>query len=166
MRIISFIVIIVLSGGLIDAYGQEKQIVGLVEKVKICPENLTMYAKLDTGAEHSSLSATNIQEFYREGKQWIRFDVHTLKGLWGTREKRLIRIAKIKRHRGETHERPVIKLLVCLGNQQQEVEFNLTDRRKFEYQMLIGRSLLNGRFIVDPSIKLTTQPSCRETCGK
>jgi len=53
-----------------------------------------MTAKLDTGAEHSSLSAINIKEFVRDGKRRIRFSVHTTKGFWGTREKRLLRIAK------------------------------------------------------------------------
>ena len=166
MKIISAFIITILLSSPFSAIAREKQVVGLLEKVKICPENLIMIAKLDTGAEHSSLSATNIKEFVRDGKRWIRFDVHTTKGFWGTREKRLVRIAKIKRHKDDHQERPVIRLGVCLGKYYREVDFNLTDRRKFKYQMLIGRSFMNGMLIVDPAAEFTVAPGSEMSCAK
>jgi len=166
MKIIPALIVTILIGSPFSAIAQEKQVVGLLEKVKICPENLIMEAKLDTGADHSSLSATNIEEFERDGKRWIRFDVHTTKGFWGTREKKLLRIAKIKSHQDDDQERPVIRLGVCLGKYYREVDFNLTDRRKFEHQMLIGRSFMNGLLIVDPAAEFTTTPNCEVSCGK
>jgi len=166
MKIIQALIILIVSLSPFPAIAQQKQVVGLLEKVKICPENLIMTAKLDTGAEHSSLSATGIKEFVRDGKRWIRFDVHTTKGFWGTREKRLLRVAKIKKHPDDLQERPVIRLGVCLGKYYREVDFNLTDRRKFEHQMLIGRSFMNGLLIVDPAAEFTTAPNCGVSCGK
>jgi hypothetical protein len=43
-----------------------------------------------------------------------------------------------------------------------EVEVNLEDRRKFNYQILIGRSFLKKSFLVDASATFTLQPSCQE----
>ena len=166
MKIIPALIVTILIGSPFSAIAREKQVVGLLEKVKICPENLIITAKLDTGAEHSSLSAINIKEFVRDGKRWIRFDVHTPKGFWRTREKRLLRVAKIKKHPDDLQERPVIRLGVCLGKYYREVDFNLTDRRKFEHQMLIGRSFMNGLLIVDPAVEFTTTPDCSASCGK
>jgi len=165
MKIIPTLIIAILLGSPFSAIAQEKQVVGLLEKVKVCPENLIMTAKLDTGAEHSCLSATNIKEFVRDGKRWIRFDVHTTKGFWGTREKRLVRIAKIKRHKDDHQERPVIRLGICLGKYYREVDFNLIDRRNFEHQMLIGRSFMNGMLIVDPAAEFTIAPDSEVACG-
>jgi len=166
MKIIPALIVTLLMGSPFSAIAQDKQIVGLIEKVKICPENLTMTAKLDTGAEHSSLSAINIKEFVRDGKRWVRFDFHTTQGLWKTREKRLLRIAKIKTHPNDHQERPVIRLGICLGKYYREVDFNLTDRREFEHQMLIGRSFMNGLLIVDPAAEFTSTPNCEASCGK
>ena len=59
---------------------EAKQIVGRIEKVKICPENILFKAKLDTGADHSSLDAANIVEFERDGEKWVRFKVVNFRG--------------------------------------------------------------------------------------
>ena len=42
-----------------------------------------------------------------------------------------------------------------MGDEIIDAEFTLNDRSKFEYQVLIGRNILNGRFIIDPSIENT-----------
>ena len=34
-------------------------------------------------------------------------------------------------------------------------EFTLNDRSKFDYQVLIGRNIINGRFIIDPTLENT-----------
>ncbi|MEW6670996.1 MAG: RimK/LysX family protein [Thermodesulfobacteriota bacterium] len=165
MKIISVLFILILLANPLSAGDREKQVVGLLEKVVICPENLFMTAKLDTGAEHSSLSATNIEAFERDGVRWVRFDVLTNQGVWKTREKKLLRIAKIKSHLEDDLERPVVRLGVCLGKHYREVDFNLADRRKFEHQLLIGRSFMSGILIVDPSAEFTTSPDCSASCG-
>ena len=49
----------------------EKGIFGWIEKVKIHPGKILLHAKLDSGADHSSLSAMNIKEFKKKGKNWV-----------------------------------------------------------------------------------------------
>jgi hypothetical protein len=147
------------------ASSSEKKIVGLIEKVKICPSGLEFKAKLDTGARNSSLGVSQTVEFERNGEEWIRFDAANLKGEKRTIERKIIKRVRIKRHKTESVRRYVIKLGVCLGEYYREVEVNLEDRTGFNYRMLVGRSFIEGVFIVDPSLNFTTQPRCREPCG-
>jgi hypothetical protein len=144
----------------------EKTEVGWVEKVRLTPGNLIVHAKIDTGAKNSSLNAYDIDEFSRNGEKWVRFTVTNRDGESATFERKVVRTAKIKRRsvgsvkNPQRHERPVIKLGLCIGNVYGEVEVNLADRRRFNYQMLVGRSFMNGRTVVDSSKKYTMEPQC------
>jgi hypothetical protein len=140
---------------------QGKQVVGWLEKVCIYPGNLVVIAKLDTGAKNSSLNASNITEFTHNGEQWVRFNVTSRYGKTVTIERKVHRMAKIKRHGGRVQPRYSIHLGICLGDFCREAEVNLVDRSGFNYQMLISRSFLAGNLIVDPSIKYTTKPICK-----
>jgi hypothetical protein len=44
---------------------------GYLENVQIMPSALELKAKLDTGADHSSLNASEIRIFNRDGKRWV-----------------------------------------------------------------------------------------------
>jgi len=140
---------------------QGKQVVGWLEKVCIYPGNLVIIAKLDTGAKNSSLNASNITEFTRNGEQWVQFHVTDRYGKTVTIERKVHRMAKIKRHGGRAQPRYSIHLGICLGDFYREAEVNLVDRSDFIYQMLIGRSFLADNLIVDPSAKFTTKPICK-----
>ena len=59
----------------LPAAAGEKNVVGWIEKVRIYPGNFVVHAKLDSGAEYSSLDAANLTEFDRDGKRWVRFDL-------------------------------------------------------------------------------------------
>jgi len=139
-----------------------KPIFGWVEKARLSPSNLVLSAKLDTGADHSSLNVTDLTTFQRDGEDWVRFRVAGDNGETASIERRLIRIAKIKRHAGPRQERPVVKLGVCIGNYFGETEVNLVDRSRFKYQLLIGRSFMQQGFLVDPSAQYISEPQCTE----
>ena len=146
-----------------DTISAEKQVAGWVEYVQLFPGNLKIKAKLDTGAKNSSLNTTNVDTFERDGAQWVRFEVINWKGHKENFEARLTRLAKIKQHGTESLERPVIRLGICLGKVYKEVEVNLEDRSKFNYQMLIGRSYLKGSLLVDASATFTVKPHCQRS---
>jgi hypothetical protein len=143
-----------------------KVLVGWIEKVRIYPGDLVIYAKLDTGAKNSSLNASHVTVFERGGEQWLRFDVTSRYGKTVTIERKVRRVVKIKRHGAKPEKRFVIRMGVCLGNSYKEVEVNLAERSDFLYQMLIGRSFLAGSFIVDSSAKYTTKPNCSVVPGQ
>ena len=54
---------------------QEKHILGWIEKVEILPENFSLSAKIDTGADHSSLNVSNPTHFMKGQEKWIRFSI-------------------------------------------------------------------------------------------
>jgi hypothetical protein len=139
----------------------DKQLVGWLEKVCIYPGNLVIHAKLDTGAKYSSLNASHLTEFTRNGEQWVRFKVTSRYGKTVTFERKVQRVAKIKRHGARPQIRFAIRLGICLGSSYEEAEVNLVDRSDFNYQMLIGRSFLKDKVIIDPSLKYTTKPICK-----
>lgn len=162
--LITLIAAVLLSPPVVRA--ADKKIIGLIEMVRICPSRLEFKAKIDTGAQNSSLDVDNIEAFERDGNKWVRFDVVNFRGQKRTLEKPVVRTALIKRHKNKAASRYVIKLGICLGEYYQEVEFNLADRTGFNYRMLIGCSFLQGVCIVDPSLKYTTHPRCKDSCEK
>lgn len=153
-----------LFGHPVSAFSQEKQVLGWLETVRFCPEDLTFTAKLDTGAKTSSLRATHIKPFERNGEQWVRFAVTDRRKRTVVFERKRIRISKIKNHNNGCDERPTVRLSICIGNQYIVAEVNLTKRLGYNYPMLLGRSLLSDRFLVDASAKFTMKPVCNTTC--
>ncbi len=143
-------------------YAQEKQTVGWIEKVHIVPGAMTLDAKLDTGADVSSINAIDISQFERDGQKWVKFTVVDKKGNKVTLERKLKGVAEIKRRQGPPQKRFVVSLGLCIGNHYADTDVNLVDRSHFKYALLIGRSFMAGRLLPDPSVEYTTEPSCQE----
>ena len=153
---------VALPFAILPAPVEGKQLVGWLEKVSIYPGNLIIHAKLDTGAKNSSLNASHITEFMRNGKQWVRFKVTSRYGNRIILERKVQRLAKIKRHGVKPQIRFVVILGICLGSSSyREVEVKLVNRSNFTYPMLIGRSFLKDNVIIDPSLKYITKPNCK-----
>ncbi len=134
--------------------------VGLIENVRVDPGGLIFSAKLDTGADHSSVNAHAVHRFKRRGVRWVRFQLISGDGKTVSLERELVRLASIKRPGGKKQKRPVVMLTICLGNVSREVQVNLVDRSRFNYKMLIGRSFMRDALLVDPSLKFTVEPQC------
>ena len=146
----------------VSACAQEKEVLGWQEKARIFPGELVIHAKLDTGADFSSLDATDIVEFKKDDKQtFVRFTITNRYGKHETLERPLRRIALIKRAEGKTQKRAVVLLGICVGTSYMEEEVNLINRSKFSNQMLIGRSFLAGKAMIDPAVTYTVEPNCQ-----
>jgi hypothetical protein len=116
-------------------------------------------AKLDTGARSSSLHVDTIEEFQRDGVQWLRFTMHV-----GRRqpldmccEAPALDRRVVTDTGGRRTERWFIHTDVELAGQRFGVDINLTDRRHMLFPMLLGRTAISGRFTVDPA-RAYTQP--------
>ncbi len=134
-------------------------VIGEVESLVLVKEKMQFSARIDTGAKTSSFSAVGIQPFERDGKRWIRFhviDPVTKKQV--VLERPLQRTVKIKRHGELAAERPVVQLLVAIGNLKEECDFSLVDRSDYEYPVLVGRNFLSGKVMVDVSRKMLAHP--------
>jgi hypothetical protein len=136
--------------------------VGWIERVRLGTEGIVVSAKLDTGADHSSLHATDIRWIVRDDGDWVIFDVTAEDGRKARFERKVTRVARVRRAGGGVQKRPVIQLGVCLGSVYRVVEVNLTDRSGLNYEFLVGRSFLAGHFAVDSARQHTVEPNCEK----
>lgn len=137
------------------------ELVGWLEDVLILPGDLLVKSKIDTGAKTSSLNCNNCNTMIdNHGQRWVRFSVTDLTGRTMSFEKKVLRMAAIKRHFGETQYRPVIELGLCLGGVYKLTEVNLIDRSGLKYQLLIGREFLKQNHVVDPAKTFISTPTC------
>lgn len=153
-----------------QAAEKEKEIAGWVEWVVLTAEGLDgpvwVKAKLDTGAETSSLDATHVRRVRVGERRYVRFTITDPETGEATSLRRpLLRRVRIKQHEGSSQVRPVVALAVCLGGQRREVEFSLIDRSEFIYPVLLGRRALEGRVIVDPEVSFLLEPECEGIGG-
>ncbi len=139
--------------------GSEKlTIFGEAEYITIKPDNIRLKARIDTGATTSSIHATEIKLFERDGKKWVKFNLTRSNGQKVPMKKPVIRTIEVKRH-GETQQsRPVIKLDVIMGKIKKTTQFSLTDRSQFKFPVLIGRSFLKNIAIVDVNRSYVLSP--------
>ena len=150
-----------------------KRVFGRAEEVILADDKVTLAAKLDTGAKTSSLTAINIQEYQENDRPWVRFTISVpSEGIELEQKLPIYRYANIKRRVDITKKtsllrplrRPTVKMNICLGDQVKEIEVNLTDRRHFQYPMLLGRDALRTfRGLVDVSKIFMVSPSCFES---
>lgn len=144
---------------------QLQHILGWVESIRLEPWGLKMLARLDTGANTSSMSARDIQLFKKGNKEWVRFilDFGAEKGKPNRTieiERPIARSLKIKQHSGISQERYVIAMDICLANEVRKVEFNLVDRRALNYPILLGRRALAGFALVDSARTHLSKADC------
>lgn len=130
-------------------------IIGAVEPIYFLPVKSAFMARIDTGAENSSIDVAHKRIFERDGNKWVAFDmINRETGEKHHFEKEIEKHTTIKRI-NDSEKRVVVLMDVKFGDKVISERFSLADRTKFEYQILIGRNILNGRAIVDTSVSNT-----------
>ena len=135
----------------------DKEIIGAIEWLYMDPPGRHFRARVDSGAETSSLSASDVVEFERDGKDWIRFN---FEGDRASDEvhfelpiKRTVLVRQVSSV--EPERRFVVDIDIRLGDQLQRTEFTLTDRSRMTYPVLLGRAFLMDLYVVDVSRSYT-----------
>lgn len=116
-------------------------------------------AKIDTGARTSCIHASNIRLISLDGATWVdflvsplrehsSFTVHCRAPLSDERE--------VRDSGGHASLRPFISSVLDIGNQQWPIEISLADRRRMKLPMLLGRTAMAGRILVDPAASYLT----------
>lgn len=134
-----------------------KTIIGRAESIDFIEHGLLdVPAKTDTGAYGSSVHATNIHEIEKSnGKKALRF---TLLGDHPTYHENIemevtrYKMVVVANSFGHKQERYKVELQVKLAGKVSRTPFTLADRSKKAFPVLLGRTLLNQRYLVDTSI--------------
>jgi len=106
---------------------KEREIIGLTVKVNINGKNII--AKVDTGADSSSIDKTIVENL----------------------NKPIIKYKKIKSALGY-EKRGVIKLNFMINDKEFNDYFTVSDRSNLKYKVLIGKDILKKeKFLIDPT---------------
>lgn len=131
--------------------------IGEKEWALVEPGDVVLEARIDTGAETSSIHAENIQLLEKDGARWVRFTITDPADQREIQlERRLHRRILVKQTGGESLERRyVVRMWVSLGDTRTWLDVSLSDRDDFEFPLLIGRNMLMDAFSVDVSLHHT-----------
>lgn len=131
-----------------------KRIVGSEEWCSLPGLGLPLIkARIDSGAKTSSIHAFNIRPFEKDGKKFVKFDIHPIQDnrkISRTCEAQLIDSREIKSTSGSTEHRYIIISDIQIGGQTWPIEISLSNRDSMGYRFLLGRQAMKGRLIVDP----------------
>lgn len=131
------------------------KVIGGVEPIYFLPMKTPFEARIDTGAETSSMDVNALEFFERDGQKWVRFELENRKSAEKHAfEKKIFRQTTIRRI-NEKEERTVVVMDVKFAGEIVKTQFSLATRDKFNYQALVGRNIINGRFIIDTSVANT-----------
>jgi len=109
-------------------------------------------AKLDTGAQTSSIHAYEVEAFDRDGEAWVRFGIRPWQKSDADEvvvERRVVDVRRVRSSSGHVDERFVVTLPLVLVGHRVEAEVTLSNRDSMGFRMLIGREALSRGFVVD-----------------
>lgn len=115
-------------------------------------------AKLDTGARSSCLHVEQSEEYLDGGQLWIRFAIDPIAKRDRTRNwyaAPIVDKREVTDSSGHRSVRPFIRTPLRIAGQQYDIEINLTNRREMLFPMLLGRTALVNRIMVDPALSYT-----------
>ena len=136
-----------------------KLIVGELEKFYLADPGIVHVARIDSGAETSSLDARNITRFERNGNNWVRFDIPLPDSdKFLTLEREVSRRVKIiQASADDVDRRVVVELQFMIGDHHQKAEFTLTNREHLTNVVLVGRNILRDVMLIDVGKEYATE---------
>ncbi len=111
-------------------------------------------AKIDTGARTSALHAFRVVLQEQGDRTQVIFDLHPLQSPHLeilTCVADLVDIRTVTDSGGHREERYVIRTSLAMGGACWPIEVTLTNRDDMNFRMLIGRTAMQDRFLIQPS---------------
>ena len=110
--------------------------------------------KIDTGARTSALHAFTVEEFSENSITKVRFGMHPIRhhpDIERTCVAEVIDQRVISDSGGHKEMRYVIQTPIRIGEQEWNIELTLTNRESMNFRMLLGRTAMTNRLLVDPT---------------
>ncbi|MBN2595478.1 RimK/LysX family protein [Labilibaculum sp.] len=132
-----------------------KIIIGKIDRADFPDLHLSnIDLKVDTGAYTSSIHCHQIEEYQFGDETHLKFRL--LDPSHPDYNEKEFTVKNYKRKRvknsfGKSETRFVIETIIILFDKEFLIELSLSERSEMKYPILIGRKLLNGKFIVDTS---------------
>ncbi|WP_246077876.1 ATP-dependent zinc protease [Neptunomonas concharum] len=113
-------------------------------------------AKMDTGARTSCIHAFEVEAFNNDqGEEWVRFALHPHQEETETVircEAPILDVRKVTDSGGHSEMRYVIKTPLLCGGRTWPIEITLTNRDIMKFRMLIGRTAMLSKLMIDPEL--------------
>ena len=110
-------------------------------------------AKIDSGARSSSLRVESLEAYERDGTSWLRFAVRA-----GRHARAPVVCEAVACDRREVRDsgghmtlRWFIRTEFALADRRWQAEINLMPQSDMLFPLLLGRTALDGRFVIDPA---------------
>jgi hypothetical protein len=110
-------------------------------------------AKVDSGARTSALHTFWLETFRRRRRDYVRFAIHPLQRRTDLElrcESLLLDQRVVRDSGGHRERRCVIETTLRAGDTEWPIEMTLTNRESMLFRMLLGRTSMRGRLLVDP----------------
>jgi hypothetical protein len=130
-----------------------KAVIGRSELLKFVDADIiNVPAKTDTGAYQSSVHASDIKLEEDGTLSFVLLGGHPMCGAMASKfSVDKFKIVQISNSFGHKENRYEVNLKVKVGPKVFKAKFTLADRTRKTYPVLLGRELMNHRFLVDPS---------------
>lgn len=132
----------------------ERIIVGWREWVSLPDLNLNhIKAKIDTGARTSALHAFSVKGYTKKGVHRVKFLIHPYqnrKDIVKECDARIVDRRMVSDSGGHKEKRYVILTTLVIGIEAWDIEITLTNRDTMKFRMLLGRTAMDRKIMVDP----------------
>ncbi len=111
-------------------------------------------AKIDTGARSSSIHAFDVETYFENEQEFVRFTIHPAQR---REQPEIAAVAPILERRsirssnGECQSRIVIRTTLSLLGQEFPIDLTLANRDAMGFRMLLGREAVRGRYLIEAS---------------
>lgn len=143
-----FLVLTSLGLSAASAHESDAIIAGYIENAFLEKGSLIVAAKMDTGANTSSINAPVYERYKKGDKEWVKFNFTDSFGKAVVIDRPILRIANIRRAGTAAQDRVVISLEMCVGGYTSQAQFTLADRRSQKYQILVGRRFMKEHILI------------------
>ncbi|MCI5066741.1 hypothetical protein MRY87_13555 [bacterium] len=133
-------------------------VLGYVERI-LLGKGIELEAILSPVHHHSELGVHDLSlSNLPEGGRLASF---SLRGKKGKTQEFSLKVLD-KKDTASRGKDVVVRVPICLGNYELTPHFRLVDRSKYDQEVRLGRRILSGRVVIDPSATHAAVPMCKK----